>query len=388
MRMLPLAIILALATPLPADEFVVNEATTGTQIHRAAVSTASDGGGNFVVVWLGADGTYGNYGIWASRFDAGTLRRGPDVLVNSFTTGRQIRPAVAVHPDGRFVVVWHDEARGIFGQRFDALGAPLGGEFQVNTSVPPNFAYADVAGDATGRFVVVWTARDGSGYGVLAQVFSADGTPDGGEFMVNSATAGALTRPAVAMHAGGAFVAAWSGRRPDGSNGIAARRFEANGVPVGLDFNVSEGEGMAPHVEIHPAGGFLAVWWGSDLQVRARDFDAAYQPIGPSKQISGTVRDSPMTGNPSVAVGPSGTFMITYETVDDEIMALHYERGLSFSRPVRVDESPYLWRDRPAVAATGADGQFVVTWTAFNPGPADSDVLGRKIRPRFYPLPR
>src|SRR4030095_9072357 len=84
----------------------------------------------------GLDGSLA--GVFAQRFDANGVKLGADFRVNTYTTGIQRWPRVAVRHDGQFVVVWQSNGQdgngyGVFGQRFRANGAPLGPEFQVNT---------------------------------------------------------------------------------------------------------------------------------------------------------------------------------------------------------------------------------------------------------------
>src|SRR5688500_7530136 len=89
--------------------------------------------------------------------------------------------------------------------------APVGAEFKANVYTAGDQSSGDVATDANGNSVVVWHSalQDGSGTGVYAQRFDSEGTPLGGEFMVNSHTAGSQWFPTVAMGAGGDFVVAW-----------------------------------------------------------------------------------------------------------------------------------------------------------------------------------
>jgi hypothetical protein len=71
------------------------------------------------------------------------LAAADDVQVNTYTTGDQTFPSVAMDWDGDFVVVWQsfgsagsdDSATSIQAQRFASNGSPAGGQFQVNTYV-------------------------------------------------------------------------------------------------------------------------------------------------------------------------------------------------------------------------------------------------------------
>ena len=150
----------AAGTP-QAPEFQVNTFTAGSQFYP---SVGMDADGDFVVVWTNATAQDGSdNGVFAQRYDAAGTARDPEFQVNSHTTGDQRDPAVAMDADGDFVVVWTDysgqdgDSWGIFAQRFDAAGAPQGDEFRVNTFTTGAQRYPAVAMDADGDFVVAWT---------------------------------------------------------------------------------------------------------------------------------------------------------------------------------------------------------------------------------------
>ena len=70
--------------------------------------------------------------------------------------------------------------------------APLGPEARVNTTTAGDQSNVEVAADADGDFVLVWQSdgQDGSGLGVYARRYAASGAALGGEFLVNTTTAG------------------------------------------------------------------------------------------------------------------------------------------------------------------------------------------------------
>jgi hypothetical protein len=162
--------------------------------------------------------------------------------VTTYTTGYQSDPAVAVAPDGHFVVVWAStgyyrasqdgDDSGVFGRRFDANGQPLGDEFQVNTYTKDSQSEPRVAMEALGNFVVTWASGGyyGSGADVIAQHFAGDGTRLAGELQVNTYTTGRQRLPAIAGDGTGGFVGAWQsdGSRAAGQDGsqygVFARR--------------------------------------------------------------------------------------------------------------------------------------------------------------------
>jgi len=168
-------------------EFQVNSFTPGFQ---SSPAVAFDSTGGFVVVWQSnGDAPAGRDpdGVFARRFDSSTVPVGDEFQVNSYTTGSQGQPVVATDGDGNFVVVWtssdyrggQDGSRaGVFGQHFLHIGEPLGREFQVNTYTTGDQTEPSISADASGNFIVVWTggsgfeqAQDGDGSGIFAQRF-------------------------------------------------------------------------------------------------------------------------------------------------------------------------------------------------------------------------
>jgi hypothetical protein len=144
--------------------FRVNFATDGTQTQPAL---AIDGDGGFLVAWRTAPASAGN--IEARRFDASGEAMGLEFTVNSYATGDQHSPSVAVNADGRFVLAWSSPSAGGVQARLVEGAAPVGSEFAVSTQ--PGTAPA-VAARGPGDFVVVWqdtSGRDGSGDGVFGQ---------------------------------------------------------------------------------------------------------------------------------------------------------------------------------------------------------------------------
>jgi hypothetical protein len=162
-------------------EFLVNSFTSSAFIAEPSVSM--DDNGAFVVVWSTNAGPGGSgWDVFGRRFDAAGTAQGADFLVNTdFIFSEQLRPDVALDANGGFVVAWASVCasctiqdgtqRAILGRRYFANGAPLGPEFLVNTYTTGNQDNPSVAMTRSGQFVVAWDSngQDGSGYGVFAQ---------------------------------------------------------------------------------------------------------------------------------------------------------------------------------------------------------------------------
>ncbi|HBO42785.1 MAG TPA: hypothetical protein DD670_02370, partial [Planctomycetaceae bacterium] len=218
------------------DEFLVNKTTTVGAQGNSGV--AMDGLGNFVVTWQSEHDING-VGVYAQRFDSAGARRGTEVRVNTYRTGDQDSPAVAMDRQGNFVIVWASSqdgsGYGVYGQIYKADGTTVGGEFLVNETVIHDQFQPDVAMTSTVvededfGFVVTWTSfnqdslpdetnhRD---YCICARMYNSDGTDfihpgvgptPVGEFRVNAETVGDQYGSAVSMDANGHYVVVWAG---------------------------------------------------------------------------------------------------------------------------------------------------------------------------------
>jgi hypothetical protein len=166
-------------------ELHVNTFTTGSQANPAV---AADADGDVVVVWQGPVAGIGANAIFAQRYSAAGVPQGGEFRVNQPLPGTsQNAPAVAMDAAGNFVVAWQDIGTepasnlGVFAQRFDFTGLALGGQFHVNTYTTGVQRAPAVAMDAAGDFVVAWQGylQDGGGgfpdTGVYAQRYDAGG---------------------------------------------------------------------------------------------------------------------------------------------------------------------------------------------------------------------
>ncbi|MEE3098147.1 MAG: hypothetical protein VX463_00115, partial [Pseudomonadota bacterium] len=183
-------------------EFVVGDATDRLQ-DRPAMAAIPVGGaqvaaGGVIVVRRIYDGSEGDYDIVADRYDASGARVGGPIEVTAASTSAT-SPDVATLLNGSYVIVYNDYGletlgasdNGVYLQRVAADGSLIGGRVQVNSYEFGNQDAPRVAALDGGGFVVVWNSRgddalnDGGYYGVRGQLYNADGSRDGEEFLVN-----------------------------------------------------------------------------------------------------------------------------------------------------------------------------------------------------------
>ncbi|MDZ8089930.1 MAG: hypothetical protein RMY16_30915, partial [Nostoc sp. DedQUE12b] len=111
-------------------------------------------------------------------------------------------------------------------------------EFQVNTTTIGNQSNSTVAIDADGDFVISWQSNGQDGTKIYAQRYNTDGTPQGGEFQVNTTTSGNQYNPVIAIDTDGDFVISWQSDSKEGID-IYARRYNNLGVAQGGEFKVN-----------------------------------------------------------------------------------------------------------------------------------------------------
>ncbi len=174
-------------------------------------------------------------------------------------------------------------------------------DFQVNS--PPlavmNQLNPAVAVDGQGNFVVVWQGiNSGNGnFDIFAQRYHSDGTPLGGEMLVNAITAGAQQFPKVATDTAGDFVVVWSGPNPsNGKTDLYGRRFDATGQALTGDVLLdpsSENLDSGARVAMNAAGTEVVVTRTEKISTQQQDVYA--------QLYDGTLNARTPNGNPSTA---------------------------------------------------------------------------------------
>lgn len=212
---------------------------------------------------------------------------------------------------------------------FTAAGAPLGSAFQVDASAPPDGGLYEVAAAARsgGGFAAIWQSDplDGLGPRAIVRVFAADGSPIGAETAVGNRVHGEQTTPRIASLAGGGFVATWcAAGDPDTGAGIGiyAQRLDASGNAGGAVLRVSA-ESVDPYDDRYDepvvaglaGGGFVVCWLGAVtdyVDVLARRFAADGTPIG-AQFLVNTVTDG-QQWTPTVTALADGGFVIGWRS--------------------------------------------------------------------------
>lgn len=305
----------------------VNSVSTGDQVAPAvAMAPNSD----FVVVWeddsSGSDGS-GNHDILARGFSAGGCAGFDDLVVNTNPAGHQQSPAVAMDGAGNFVVVWADDHDDndvfqIYARGFNFDGSERFAAFTVNTVDDGQQLNPAIAMAPDGRFVVAWEddrARDGNAQ-ILVRGFAADGTERFGDRSVHATAEGVRLRPALGMADDGGFVVTWQDDSDaNGTFQIHARGFTAEGAErfARLTVNaVDTGQQRNPAIGVASSGAFVVAWEDDqdrdgEYQLLARGFGAGGAPGLSEFRVHGTAGGDHLA--PSLAMAPDGTWALAWE---------------------------------------------------------------------------
>lgn len=328
---------------------------------------------------------------------------GSEVQVNSYTTDSQQRPAVAVLPDGGFVVVWQgagsyfgDTGSSIEGQRYASDGSALGGELQVNTYTTSLQRSPVATALPSGEFIVVWHSfgsdnGDSSFSSIQGQRFSSDGSFSGAQFLVNTYTTSLQGDSAIAVDPAGDFVVVWSSFGSSGGDSsytsVQGQRFTSNGTAAGAQFQVNTytpGGQYYPAVAMAASGDFLVVWSSEESQyfypsIQGRLFASDGTAVGTQFQISSATalyQEAAVAGTPDsgfVVVWHSDT-AVNGDSDSSSIQGRRYgSDGIAVGAQFLVNAYTTGAQTLAAISANAA-GDFVVSWQSLGSGGGDVEL--------------
>jgi hypothetical protein len=325
--------------PIPvylSDEFVANTVTTGNQ-RRPAVAGNADG--NVLIVWHSDAAQAGFFDIKGQLFDREGDPIGGEFQVDQAGTNRiQYTPQAAAGGNGNYVVVWADFNQTVtdsevWMRRFDSAGNPLAAAEQVNTHTTGQQRLPRVAANDAGEFVVVWESagQDGSGYGIFARLYAANGTPQTNELPVNTVTTGHQTRAAVDIDDFG-FTVVFN----DANTGVEARDIGLaalsgpQGIPQYNVFDTSHRNPDIAYLASASTAGFSEGMKWSDFRVVAENFTNGL--VSARDSLIWSLQNPFPAGygfNASLAVTQINGFNVGYILTDRPNMSATYDLGVS-----------------------------------------------------------
>lgn len=385
------------------NEFKVNTYSDTTQ--REPV-IASDGFGNYLIVWSSINQDGSESGIYGQRFNSNDVKIGSEFRINTTTSKTQYRPAVDMNSSGRFVVVWAsmgniNSSFDIYAQLFDESGNKVGSEILVNTYTINSQNYPDVAIDEFGNFCVVWHSwlQDGSDKGIYAQRFFSSGAKVGSEFLVNSTTAFSQARPSIDMSSDGKFVIVWESWKQDSSlpsgYGLFGQRFASDGSKLENEFQInsySNDYQWFGDVALDPNGNFIVVWcsWrqdGHDGGIYGQRYFQDGTRNGIEFQVNTT--SAYYQWLPRAAISKDSSFIVVWSSWKQDgsregIYAQLFDKfGRNKSFEFRVNDHTENYQWEPGIAF-GNENELIVVWSSWDQSAgSDYDIYARRIKPEI-----
>ena len=195
----------------------------GDQIKPQIIKLAT---GNTAVAYLSnEDGPSHQYNLRVQIHTPAGALVGAEVTVPNLAPFSNVNAAfsIAALDDGRFVVTWHQpvtfeqsqagQTPDILAQVYSAGGTPAGGLINVNAADNLFQSNPIVAGQPDGSFLVVWEEYAGSSSGNLlrAQLFNADGSANGTQFALG-VEQGAQSQVDITLTNDGRYLVVWEDR--------------------------------------------------------------------------------------------------------------------------------------------------------------------------------
>lgn len=370
-----------------------------TAAFQVAPAVAPDGSGGVTVVWQKL--TASGWDIFARQYKSepgGSLVPHAEFQVNTSAIGCQQLPSVAADAAGNFIVVWQSDqdpggAFGIFGRRFNSAGTPLDNvDFQVNTTTAGNQTRPAVAMAPDGSFLVTWQSDSqagGQGWDVVAQPYHSDGSRSGGEVLVNATTAGAQHSPRAAYLAApvAGFAVVW-----ESAGGIFVRRFSPLGGAIDtLDQPVNStttGMQSNPALASDPSGNYVVAWENLDANGQtSRILARRFQGVTPLNNMTDITLDtSPgatQQHNPAVATDAVGNWVVSWDSAGDDpsgsgIVAVQLSNRQTATGPKVPLNNTLTAGDQTLPALTMSQGgSLLAVWQSLTPS-ADGAVIEAK----------
>lgn len=388
---------------------------------------ATDGNGNWVVVWSSTenlDGVLGwDFDILVSRSsDNGKTWSSPARLnTNADTdTGEDFSPSVATDGRGNWVTVWasRENLGGNLGTDLDILVARSADNGATWTSPAPLNSNADtdvdndftarISTDGEGIWVVIWTSYDDLG-GTIdndADILVSRSTNNGVNWTpvtaLNSNAAGDVgddNSPTIASDRQGHWVVVWNsnenlGGTIDTDGDLLVARSSDNGAtwssPAPLNTNASSDTGIDGDswIATDQRGNWVVVWVssenlggavGSDYDIFvAHSSDNGATWSSPAAMNSNATSDSIGDFDPRIATDEQDRWVCVWENSGsvfglgndtDVLVSLSADNGTSWTplAPLNTNAASDTGSDNYPYLTSDGRGNWLAVWTSTNP---------------------
>jgi Ca2+-binding RTX toxin-like protein len=301
----------------------------GTEFALADAADASDAfprmerlnSGQVALVWQNNDG--GGFGLSYRLLGAdGSIGAAPFTF-NTTTANDQREPVMAKLDDGRLVVAWESQEPGgdvVRGRFINADGSLGASDFPIS-AVGGDQYRTSITGINGGGFAVTWE----QGGQVLARVYGGDSRPMGSQFVV-SETAVTTEINSVTRLPEGGFMVSWASFGGEDGSGLAVlgRLFNDDGSPRGGNFVVNQvGDSYqnAPSIATLANGNVVAAFGSEAFQGGNYDVKQVILDTTPDQTLVGNELANTIAGGWSddIIAGSGGGDTLTGNQGGDRI---------------------------------------------------------------------
>jgi len=198
--------------------------------------------GDFVILWTNQSPDSYYSAVFAKKYNSNGTPASSEFQVNTFSSGDQSTPEIAVSNDGTFVILWTNDGMrpedggenyGIYGQKYNSSASPIGSEFRFSSSQtssgPPTVKFLN-----DGSFISAWEIVNFDIYESVTQVKKEGGS----EYQLAIGTA-----PKIKMGTDGKFIISWNTSCTfNGSYDVCTfsnQKFNADATPYGSQFELN-----------------------------------------------------------------------------------------------------------------------------------------------------
>jgi len=393
------------------EEFRVNECTQSLQ-ELADVAMNKDGS-FVVVWQSSCEGQDGHYsGIYARRFDESGMPLGSEFQVNTYISSFQFHPSIAMDEDGDFVIVWQSgplfdnegtpqdgSYYGVYGQRYRSNGQPVGEEFQVNTYTTGIQGNPSIAMDDDGDFLVAWEGfgidSDNINFSIYGQRYDKNGNRLGAEFKISSNDQFGKVDVEVEMDKDGNSIAVWRSLHQDGDSwGIFGQVIDKDGNFLGKEFSVndySNGSQSGVSIGIGNDQSFIVTWSSYDemhLGSYAKKFDSILHPNNTNAEFqvhaNGHISDIVKLDNDVFVM------LLQAENREDDSSDLYlglYQQNEGFKSLEIPINSQHNFKNINASLGISEDNNLITIWQSDQLARHSFDVYGQLLKLSKYAIP-
>ncbi len=356
--------------------------------------TAINNAGAYAVAWVGQDGTSNDTSIYTQLFNADGTAISAAVKLDGAASVHDVAPQIATLADGGYIVTWYlSGGDGIYVQRFDDTGVAVGNTLPL--AVPGSYSNASpqVTVLDNGSYVVTWQGNTSGDYHIYLQQFDANGA--GATPVVLDATTGVdfnnESQPQITALANGGYVVTWSSFDYSSSNytnSTWVQQFDATGAKVGsiVELDGANNSGnfgindAIPYVAALADGGYVITWMEYDNtngsyenSVYVQQFTAGGSKVGAVVQLDAPHNNTTINYDeyPRITALGDGGYVVTWMGNGGSGPDIYVQKfnasGVAVGDIARLEASGGAIDQFPHVTAVGADGEYMVTWYAFNP---------------------